>query len=59
MTKLKRLIIAELPPLAVATGLGIIFGVGIDAAKGGMLFLVVFLILQPFVLAPLFRRSSR
>jgi hypothetical protein len=55
---IKMLLLAELPSLIVSSGLGIIFGVGIGAIPGLMLFIVVLLVLQPFVLVPLFLKRS-
>ena len=57
MKKLKLLLVAELPPLVVAVGLGMIFGYEVGLNKGVMLTAVVFLILQPFILPPFFRKN--
>lgn len=57
MKKLKLLLGKELPPFVVAVGLGVIFGYGAGLHKGALLAAVVFLILQPFVLLPLFRKN--
>lgn len=57
MKKLKLLLAAELPPLVVALGVGMIFGYGVGLHKGVLLAAVVFLILQPFILLPYFRKN--
>lgn len=57
MKKLKSLLGIELPPFVVAVGLGVMLGYGAGLHKGALLAAVVFLILQPFVLLPLFRKN--
>ena len=57
MKKLKLLLAAELPPLVVAVGLGMLFGYGVGLHKGALLAAVAFLILQPLILLPFFRKN--
>jgi hypothetical protein len=57
MKKLRLLLAAELPPLVVAVGLGMVFGYGVGLHEGALLAAVVFLILQPFILLPFFRKN--
>ena len=57
MKGLKLLLVAELPALVVALGIGLIFGYGVGLYKGALLAVVVFLVLQPFMLLPFFRKN--
>lgn len=55
---MKKVLSAELPALLVSTGLGAIFWFYLGAQKGIVLFFAVFLLLQLFVLPPVFRRGK-
>ena len=55
---LKKLLMAELPSLVVAAGLGAIFWINLGFYKAALLFGFVFLVMQPFVLVPFFRRKK-
>jgi|LNAO01.1.fsa_nt_gb hypothetical protein len=57
MTK-KKVLSAELPALLVSSGLGAIFWFYLGMQKGLLLFLAVFLLLQLFVLPPVFRKRN-
>lgn len=59
MTRLKWLLLEELPLFIVALGLGALFFFGIGWRQGLMLFLIVFAAMQPVVLIPFFRKRSR
>ena len=56
---LKKILLAELPSVVVATGLGAIFWVNLGFAKAALLSGFVLLVTQPFVLAPFFRKKKR
>lgn len=55
---LKKLLLAELPSLVVAAGLGVIFWINLGFYKGVLLFGLAFLVMQPFVLVPFFRKKK-
>lgn len=55
---IRKILSAELPALLVSAGLGAIFWFYLGAQKGFLLFLTVFLLLQLFVLPPVFRKGS-
>lgn len=59
MTRLKWLILEEIPLLVAALCLGAIFFFGIGWRQGVMLFFIVFAAMQPAVLIPFFRKRSR
>jgi hypothetical protein len=58
MARIKQLLLAEISPLVVSLGLGAIFWFWLGLLKGLLLFVVVLLVLQPFVLFPLFRKGG-
>lgn len=55
---LKKLLLAELPSLVVAAGLGSIFWVYLGFYKAALLFGFAMLLMQPFVLVPFFRKKK-
>lgn len=56
---IKKLFSVELPALVVSLGLGFILGLGAGISKGLTLTTFVFLLLQPFVLYPLYRNRKK